>query len=180
VRYRPAAFYVSGMHPYCPAVPWMPGIADFTEIPTMGVVLLSCITRTAFTIPWKRTRRIDGPSSGSRHGAPVWIQCRGWAAFTTVTPGARRRSPSANRLRAAQPLWGRRRSAPHSHHRTRAGVPTVVVTCTSPNPIPWVFGRISFLSCARAFPSELHPCASHGYITSIRWLIEFWPRTTAT
>jgi len=44
VRYRPAAFYESGMHPYCPAVPWMPGIADFTEIPNMGVVLLSCIT----------------------------------------------------------------------------------------------------------------------------------------
>ena len=42
VHYRPAAFYASGMHPYCPAMPWMPGIADFTEIPNMGVVLLSC------------------------------------------------------------------------------------------------------------------------------------------
>ena len=44
VHYRPAAFYASGMHPYCPAMPWMPGIADFTEISNMGVVLLSCIT----------------------------------------------------------------------------------------------------------------------------------------
>ncbi len=43
VRHRPAAFYESGMHPYCPAVPRRPGIADFTEIPNMGVVLLSCI-----------------------------------------------------------------------------------------------------------------------------------------
>jgi hypothetical protein len=44
VRHRPAAFYESGMYPYCPAVPRMPGIADFTEIPNMGVVLLTCIT----------------------------------------------------------------------------------------------------------------------------------------
>jgi len=52
VRYRPAAFYESGMHPYCPAMPWMPGIADFTEIPNMGVVLLSCITPSAITRGW--------------------------------------------------------------------------------------------------------------------------------
>src|SRR5262245_42563103 len=45
VRHRSAAFYESGMHPYCPPMPWMPGIADFTEIPNMGVVLLSCITK---------------------------------------------------------------------------------------------------------------------------------------
>src|ERR1700757_1130708 len=49
VRYRPAAFYEKGLHPYCPAVPWMPEIADFTEIPNMGVGLLSCITRNAIT-----------------------------------------------------------------------------------------------------------------------------------
>ena len=49
VRYRLAAFYESGMHPYCPAVPWMPEIADFTEIPNMGVVLLSCIIPNAIT-----------------------------------------------------------------------------------------------------------------------------------
>ena len=49
VRYRPAAFYESGMHTYCPAVPWMPGIADFTEIPNMGVVLLSCIILSGTT-----------------------------------------------------------------------------------------------------------------------------------
>jgi hypothetical protein len=44
MRHRSAAFFESGMHPYCLAMPWMPGIADFTEIPNMGVVLLSCIT----------------------------------------------------------------------------------------------------------------------------------------
>jgi hypothetical protein len=32
------------MQPHCSAMPWMPGIADFTAIPNMGVVLLSCIT----------------------------------------------------------------------------------------------------------------------------------------
>jgi hypothetical protein len=51
VRHRPAAFYESGMQPYCPAVPRMPGIADFTQIPNMGVVLLSC------TITGAPTRR---------------------------------------------------------------------------------------------------------------------------
>ena len=35
------------MHPHCPAMPWMPGIADFAEIPNMGVVLLSCIMKNA-------------------------------------------------------------------------------------------------------------------------------------
>src|SRR5215471_3862751 len=49
VCHRPAAFYESGMYPYCPAVPRMPGIADFTEIPNMGVVLLTCITKNATT-----------------------------------------------------------------------------------------------------------------------------------
>jgi hypothetical protein len=32
------------MKPHCSAMPWVPGIADFTAIPNMGVVLLSCIT----------------------------------------------------------------------------------------------------------------------------------------
>jgi hypothetical protein len=49
VRYRPAPSYESGMHPHSPAVPWMPGVTDFTEIPNMGVVLLSCITSSATT-----------------------------------------------------------------------------------------------------------------------------------
>jgi len=49
VCHRPAAFYESGMYPYCPAVPRMPGIADFTEIPNMGVVLLTCIIANAIT-----------------------------------------------------------------------------------------------------------------------------------
>src|SRR5215471_5688043 len=42
LRHRSAPFYESGMHPYCPPMPWMPGIPDFTDIPNMGVVLLSC------------------------------------------------------------------------------------------------------------------------------------------
>jgi len=41
VRHRPGAFYESGMHPYCPAVPRMPGIADFTEILIWVLWLLS-------------------------------------------------------------------------------------------------------------------------------------------
>src|SRR4029453_12203238 len=49
VRYRPAAFNASGMHPHYPAVPWMPGKKDFTKSPNMGVVLLSCITATERT-----------------------------------------------------------------------------------------------------------------------------------
>ena len=43
MRHRLAALYQSGMHPHWLAVPWVPGIADFTDIPNMGVVLLSCI-----------------------------------------------------------------------------------------------------------------------------------------
>ena len=42
-----APLYEARMHPHCPAMPWMPGIADFAEIPNMGVVLLSCITKNA-------------------------------------------------------------------------------------------------------------------------------------
>src|SRR5215471_13838908 len=41
-----AAFYQNGMHPHCPAMPWVPGIADFTDISNMGVVLLSCMSRS--------------------------------------------------------------------------------------------------------------------------------------
>src|SRR5512132_2473154 len=49
VRHRSAAFYESGMYPHCPPMPWMPGIADFTEIPNMGVTLLSCTTPNVTT-----------------------------------------------------------------------------------------------------------------------------------
>jgi hypothetical protein len=31
------------MHPYCPAMPGMKTIENFTHIPNMGVALLSCI-----------------------------------------------------------------------------------------------------------------------------------------
>jgi hypothetical protein len=33
-----APFYETGMHPDCPAMPWMPSIMDFTQVPNMGVV----------------------------------------------------------------------------------------------------------------------------------------------
>ena len=33
------------MHPYCPAMPSMEGIVDLTQVPNMGVALLSCITK---------------------------------------------------------------------------------------------------------------------------------------
>src|SRR5262249_11398236 len=49
VGHCPAPLYEAGMHPHYPAMPWMPGIADFAEIPNMGVVLLSCITRKETT-----------------------------------------------------------------------------------------------------------------------------------
>ena len=49
----PAPLYEAGMHPHCPAMPWMPGIADFAEIPNMGVVLLSCITAIEHMRGWK-------------------------------------------------------------------------------------------------------------------------------
>jgi hypothetical protein len=49
VRHRSAAFYESGMYPYCPPMPWMPRIANFTEIPNMGVMLPSCTTTSAYT-----------------------------------------------------------------------------------------------------------------------------------
>jgi hypothetical protein len=44
------------MQPHCPAMPRMPGIADFTAIPNMGVVLLTCIIQNA-TIKGKKTPR---------------------------------------------------------------------------------------------------------------------------
>ena len=49
MRHRLAALYQSGMHPHSLAVPWVPEIADFTDIPNMGVVLLSCITKRETT-----------------------------------------------------------------------------------------------------------------------------------
>jgi hypothetical protein len=37
------------MHPYCPAMPYMPRVANFAYIPNMGVALLSCIISNAPT-----------------------------------------------------------------------------------------------------------------------------------
>ena len=68
MSHRSAAFYESGMNPYCPPIPWMPRIADFTEIPNMGVALLSCITPSA-TIKAKETRCSSPPQSQPLAGA---------------------------------------------------------------------------------------------------------------
>ena len=51
------------MYLHCPAMPWMPGIADFAEIPNMGVVLLSCITKNA-TIKARTTFSSSPPQLG--------------------------------------------------------------------------------------------------------------------
>jgi hypothetical protein len=40
--------------------------STFAEIPNMGVVLLSCTTRTGFTTYWEKTRRSGDQSSVSR------------------------------------------------------------------------------------------------------------------
>ena len=65
VRHRPAPFYEAGMHPHCPAMPWMPGIANLAEIPNMGVVLLSCTTTSACTRASTTERRQR--STGGNH-----------------------------------------------------------------------------------------------------------------
>jgi len=65
VRHRSAPFYESGMHPYCPPMPWMPGIPDFTDIPNMGVVLLSCTSTFdaahLFVVEAKKERAVGLP-----------------------------------------------------------------------------------------------------------------------
>ena len=74
VHHRPAAFYESGIYPYCPAVPRMPGIADFTEISNMGVVLLTCIMaiermltgRTPLKVRGQKGRILDASRTGYR------------------------------------------------------------------------------------------------------------------
>ena len=49
------------MHPHCPAVPWMPRMADFTDVSNMGVVLLTCTMLDAIT---KASVPADQPSDG--------------------------------------------------------------------------------------------------------------------
>jgi hypothetical protein len=41
------------MHTYRSPMPWMPRIGDFTEIPNMGVLSLSCITGIERMQGWK-------------------------------------------------------------------------------------------------------------------------------
>jgi len=92
MRHRLAALYQSCMHPHWSAVPWVPGIADFTNIPNMGVVLLSCTIKTVFTIPWERTRRIEGLWSRSQQRTQPSIPCPAWVGCTIATAGVRRRN----------------------------------------------------------------------------------------
>ena len=49
VDHRPISFGEARLHLYGPAMPGMEGIADFTHIPNMGVVLLSCTTENVRT-----------------------------------------------------------------------------------------------------------------------------------
>lgn len=49
MHHRLAVLDQSGMHPDWLAVPWVIRIADFADIPNMGVLLLSCTMKTAFT-----------------------------------------------------------------------------------------------------------------------------------
>src|SRR4030095_15376551 len=77
LRDCPPAPYECGMHPHGLAVPLMPGIVDFTQIPNMGLLLTSCIiwnvitkdsvTGSSFPLPrtWGTLARSgDGSASG--------------------------------------------------------------------------------------------------------------------
>jgi hypothetical protein len=86
VRHRPAAFYESGMHPYCPAVPRMPGIADFTKIPNMGVVLLSCTIGGELTC--RSAKMHPNPEEYSLERRVLWSRLVKWAVCIITTNAA--------------------------------------------------------------------------------------------
>jgi len=71
------------MHPHCPAMPWMPGIADFTEIPNMGVVLLSCITAIERVRGWKDAYR--NRLREERYHQPVSVRSGGGGTVAACT-----------------------------------------------------------------------------------------------
>src|SRR5215470_15320084 len=56
----------------------------------MGVVLLSCTIKTVFTIPWEKTRRIEGLWSRSQQRTQPSIPCPAWVGCTIATAGVRR------------------------------------------------------------------------------------------
>src|SRR5215831_7957134 len=89
VRHRPAAFYESGMYPYCPAVPRMPGIADFTEIPNMGVVLLTCIMPSEITRARGTFYCSPRSRSSARHVGHRFDVESDSAAFSSITTKGR-------------------------------------------------------------------------------------------
>jgi hypothetical protein len=57
------------MHPYCPAMPGMKAIANFTHIPNMGVALLSCIISNATTKGKENMPLFPAPSPSRLNGA---------------------------------------------------------------------------------------------------------------
>jgi len=78
LSYSRAPLHERAMHPPSAAVPRMPRIAHFSMPRDMGVVLMSCLVKTAFTISLKRIRRIGVRSNetfGNRDGdfqSVVW------------------------------------------------------------------------------------------------------------
>jgi len=58
------------MHPYCPALPGMKAIANFTYIPNMGVALLSCTIKTGLTLLSARTLLPSEPWKGALASKP--------------------------------------------------------------------------------------------------------------
>ncbi|MCU1257651.1 MAG: hypothetical protein JWO80_536 [Bryobacterales bacterium] len=87
IRHRLATFYETGMQPHCPAMPWMPGIADFTTISNMGVVLLSCTILNGTT----RARTISScsPLRTYRRSAGQCAAVIDSAACLSFTPESR-------------------------------------------------------------------------------------------
>src|SRR5215471_18390911 len=81
ICYQPAPFDEGGMHPYCPAVPWMPRIPDFTDIPNMGVVLLSCTIISAHQALGYRTPADLVPRQSIRKKA-----CLSWGVLPWALP----------------------------------------------------------------------------------------------
>ena len=60
VRHRDAALDQRGMYFHSATEPRMPRVPDISEFSNMGVVLMTCIMKIAFTTPWRRTRQTGG------------------------------------------------------------------------------------------------------------------------
>jgi hypothetical protein len=53
MSYCAAPLYKSGVYPHFMAMPRMPLVADFAQIPNMGVLLMSCIMAIERMPGWK-------------------------------------------------------------------------------------------------------------------------------